>query len=88
MDFQGSLRDLSPPGDGRGRGASGKGGRRVGLAYLGPETYLPLASVAAGAVGLILTFWRRLVVLIRTYRQRFVGFLGRAATRLLPWGRK
>jgi hypothetical protein len=49
------------------------------LLYLGPETYLPLASVAAGAVGLILTFWRR-----------FVGFLRRMAAKLplprrKPW---
>lgn len=28
--------------------------------YFGPETYLPLASIVAGATGLILTFWRRL----------------------------
>lgn len=41
------------------------------MLYLGPETYLPLASVAAGAVGLILTFWRR-----------FVGFLRRMAAKL------
>lgn len=47
------------------------------MLYLGPETYLPLASVAAGAVGLILTFWRR-----------FVGFLRRMAGKLPLPGRK
>jgi hypothetical protein len=31
------------------------------LLYFGPETYLPLASAAAGLLGLLLTFWRRVV---------------------------
>jgi len=38
--------------------------------YFGPETYLPLASVVAGATGLILIFWRRLKGLVRRVFQR------------------
>lgn len=41
------------------------------MLYFGPETYLPLASVVAGAAGLALTFWRRLV-----------GFMRRTGARL------
>lgn len=28
------------------------------LAYIGPETALPVASALAAAVGVVLTFWR------------------------------
>lgn len=35
------------------------------LLYLGPETYLPLASVVAGATGLALTFWQRFLSVVR-----------------------
>jgi len=38
--------------------------------YFGPETYLPLASVVAGATGLILTFWRRLTGFVRKLFRR------------------
>jgi len=35
------------------------------LAYIGPETMLPLASVLAAAMGLVLMFWRYIFQLIR-----------------------
>lgn len=35
------------------------------MAYFGPETYLPLASIVAGGVGVLLTFWRRFVGFVR-----------------------
>jgi hypothetical protein len=38
----------------------------VGLLYLGPDTVLPLASIIAGAIGIILMFWRRLMGGLRT----------------------
>jgi hypothetical protein len=35
------------------------------LLYLGPDTLIPLASILAAVVGLILLFWNRLVGLGR-----------------------
>lgn len=35
------------------------------MLYFGPETYMPVASVLAGLVGILLTFWRRLVGWVR-----------------------
>lgn len=35
------------------------------LAYLGPETLMPVASALAAFGGLILLFWRRMVGLMR-----------------------
>lgn len=49
------------------------------LAYIGPETMLPIASVVGGIVGLLLMIW-----------QRVVSFVSGAYTRLsksasAPW---
>lgn len=33
--------------------------------YLGPETVLPLASVLAAAIGVILMFWRTVIGFVR-----------------------
>lgn len=35
------------------------------LGYIGPETMLPLASILAAGVGVILMFWRYIIQLIR-----------------------
>lgn len=47
------------------------------LAYLGPDTMLPLTSVIAGAVGVVLMFGRQIVVrlkdLARWVQQRLRG---------------
>ena len=34
------------------------------LAYVGPETALPVASALAAAVGVVLTFWRYIRMLL------------------------
>jgi hypothetical protein len=35
------------------------------LGYIGPETMLPLASILAAGVGVILMFWKYIIQLIR-----------------------
>lgn len=35
------------------------------VAYLGPQTVLPLASVLAAAIGVILMFWRYIAATVR-----------------------
>ena len=35
------------------------------LGYIGPETMIPLASVLAAAGGIVLIFWRYVVLVIR-----------------------
>lgn len=35
------------------------------LAYVGPETLMPLASALAAIGGILLLFWHRLVALVR-----------------------
>ncbi len=35
------------------------------LGYIGPETMLPLASILAAGLGVILMFWRYIIQLIR-----------------------
>lgn len=49
------------------------------MLYFGPETYLPLASIVAAGVGVVLTFWRRMVALARRARSRRPGFSSRKA---------
>jgi hypothetical protein len=41
------------------------------LLYFGPETSLPLASALAGAIGVLLMVWGRVLGLIRKLSQRF-----------------
>lgn len=55
------------------------------MLYFGPETYLPLASILAGAAGLILTFWRRFVGFLRGIGSRI--FRRRRGPRNVPDGR-
>ena len=43
------------------------------LAYVGPETMLPLTSALAAVVGVVLVFWRYLVVGVK----KVVGMLFR-----------
>jgi len=56
------------------------------LLYFGPETYVPLASVAAGAVGLLLTFWRRMVGFFRRVTSRVFAFSRRSSRQQEPPG--
>lgn len=37
----------------------------VFVAYLGPNTVLPLASALAASIGIVLVFWRYIVGLVR-----------------------
>ena len=47
------------------------------LAYIGPETALPVASALAAAVGVVLTFWRY----IRMMMSRAWRFVTRAGAK-------
>ena len=40
------------------------------LAYIGPETMLPLGSVAGSIVGILLMFWHRIVSWGKSARSR------------------
>jgi undecaprenyl pyrophosphate phosphatase UppP len=42
------------------------------MAYIGPETMLPLASALAAIAGVLLIFWQRLVGLLRKFWQLIV----------------
>jgi hypothetical protein len=35
------------------------------FAYLGPETMMPLASIVGVVVGMVLMFWRKLLLFVR-----------------------
>ena len=39
--------------------------------YIGPEVIMPLASAVAAVAGVLLMFWRRVVVTFRTVVQAF-----------------
>ena len=52
------------------------GETRLLLLYFGPETYLPLASIVAGGVGVALAFWRRLVGWARRVLSRLTRSAG------------
>lgn len=46
---------------------------RAVLLYLGPETIMPITSVLAAAVGMVLLFWRQVTATVRTgFRRLFV----------------
>lgn len=47
------------------------------LAYFGPEVAMPLASLAAGLVGLALMFWRRSMAAMRRAFRTVTRLLGR-----------
>ncbi len=51
------------------------------VAYLGPQTVLPLASVLAAAIGVILMFWRYIAA---TARKAFRTLFQRAAPDATP----
>jgi hypothetical protein len=40
------------------------------LLYLGPETIMPITSVLAAAVGVILIFWRHVTITVRSSFRR------------------
>lgn len=44
-----------------------------GLLYLGPETIMPLASILAAIVGVILIFWRYITGFLRRIFRRITG---------------
>jgi hypothetical protein len=43
--------------------------------YVGPETYMPVASALAALGGFLLLFWRRVVGAIRAIAQRVTQIL-------------
>jgi len=49
--------------------------------YIGPEAFMPIASVVAAIVGVLLLFWRRTVALVRagfqTISRRLTGLFSR-----------
>jgi hypothetical protein len=45
--------------------------------YVGPETFMPLASALAAIVGILLLFWRRTVALFRAIGRRVGGLFSR-----------
>jgi hypothetical protein len=47
--------------------------------YLGPDTLMPVASALAAIAGVVLMFWRRTVMLVRTGAQA----VGRSFSRLV-----
>ncbi len=51
------------------------------MLYFGPETYLPLASLFAGLVGVLMTFWRRVVGFFRRYLSRVARGSGDRSSR-------
>ena len=43
------------------------------LLYFGPETIMPITSVLAAAVGMVLIFWRHIITTLRsTFRKIFI----------------
>jgi hypothetical protein len=40
------------------------------LLYLGPETIMPITSVLAAVVGVVLIFWRHLTITVRSSFRR------------------
>lgn len=43
------------------------------LAYVGPETILPLASILGAIVGVLLMIWHRVIVFAKSIRRWFTG---------------
>ncbi len=41
--------------------------------YFGPDTIMPLGSAIAAGIGILLMFWRRVMIFVRGVRQRFRG---------------
>lgn len=43
------------------------------LLYFGPETIMPITSVLAAAVGMVLIFWRHIITTVRnSFRKLFI----------------
>jgi hypothetical protein len=45
--------------------------------YVGPETFMPIASALAAIAGILLLFWRRTVALLRAIGRRVGGLFSR-----------
>ena len=45
--------------------------------YVGPETFMPIASALAAIAGFILLFWRRVVGLVRAIGRKAGGLISR-----------
>ncbi|MGD2070651.1 MAG: hypothetical protein PVI57_18405 [Gemmatimonadota bacterium] len=51
----------------------------MSLAYFGPEVVAPIASLAAGLLGVLLLFWRRAVAGVKRAFRRVTGWFLRDA---------
>lgn len=49
--------------------------REAPMLYFGPETIMPIASIFAGFVGMLLMFWRRTVGFTRFLFARLYGWM-------------
>lgn len=58
-------------------------GTASGILYLGPETIMPLASIIAAIIGVILIFWRLLFSNIKKAFQFIVSKVGKKSSEAL-----